>query len=124
VDEGNRLFVHAGFSSIHGPVKEHFYHNFFWDRTLWELALATDKDLKKDSKRYPKRLRLFSEIFIGHTPTLYYDSTVPMHAANVWNIDTGAAFTGRLSALDVETKAFWQSEPVPSLYPGEKGRNK
>jgi serine/threonine protein phosphatase 1 len=47
-----------------------------------------------------------------------------MHGANVWNADTGAAFTGRLSMLDIDTKAFWQSDPLPALYPGEVGRNK
>lgn len=124
LDDTNRLFVHAGFSSMHGPVKEHFDSNFFWDRTLWEVALATDHRINKDSKLYPKRLTLFPEIYIGHTPTLNYDSPVPMQAANVWNIDTGAAFTGRLTALDIETKQFWQSDPVYKLYPNEKGRNK
>jgi serine/threonine protein phosphatase 1 len=47
-----------------------------------------------------------------------------MHASNVWNIDTGAGFWGKLSALDIDTKEFWQSEPVKDLYPGEKGRSR
>jgi serine/threonine protein phosphatase 1 len=124
IDPDNRLFVHAGFSSMHGPLKEHFLSNFFWDRTLWEVALATDKQVRKDSKYYPKRLKLFKEIFIGHTPTTNYGSDTPMKAANVWNVDTGAAFTGKLTALDVESKAIWQSDPVYTLYPDERGRNK
>jgi serine/threonine protein phosphatase 1 len=47
-----------------------------------------------------------------------------MQACNVWNVDTGAAFLGKLSALNVETKDFWQSDIVQQLYPNEKGRNK
>ena len=43
---------------------------------------------------------------------------------NVGNLDTGAAFTGKLSLMDINTKEFWQSDPVWKLYPGEKGRNK
>jgi serine/threonine protein phosphatase 1 len=43
--------------------------------------------------------------------------------ANVWNVDTGAAFEGPLTIMDVKTKEFWQSEPLPNLYPTEKGRN-
>jgi serine/threonine protein phosphatase 1 len=124
IDDKNRLFIHAGFSSMHGPVKEHFAANFSWDRTLWEMALVVDERIGKDSNRYPKRLTLFSEIYIGHTPTTNYDTDKPMQACNVWNIDTGAAFTGRFTALDVDTKQYWQSDIVKQLYPGEKGRNK
>lgn len=124
VDEQNRLFVHAGFTSMHGPASEFHQSNFKWDRTLWEMALAMDKHISKDSKLYPKRLLQFYEIYIGHTPTLNYDMTVPMNGCNVWNVDTGAAFTGSLTIMDIDTKEFWQSDPLPSLYPNEKGRNK
>ncbi len=124
VDEENRLFIHAGFSSMHGPEKEHYASNYSWDRTLWEMALTMDKRVKKDSLLYPKRLLLFKEIYIGHTPTLYYNITTPMNAINVWNIDTGAAFHGKLTALNVDTKEFVQCDVVQTLYPDEKGRNK
>ncbi len=124
VDEDNRLYIHAGFSSMHGPDHEHYASNYSWDRTLWEMALTMDRRIEKDSKLYPKRLLLFKEIFIGHTPTLYYEVEEPMQACNVWNADTGAAFHGKLSAMDADTKVFWQSDRALDLYPGEKGRNK
>ncbi len=124
VDENNNLFIHAGFSSMHGPEKEHYQTNFSWDRTLWEMALTMDKRIKKDSNLYPKRLLLFNEIYIGHTPTLHYDIEIPMQGCNVWNIDTGAGFYGKLTCIDTETKEFWQSNVVQTLYANEKGRNK
>ncbi|MFM2393678.1 MAG: Phosphoprotein phosphatase [Bacteroidota bacterium] len=124
VDDENRLFIHAGFSSMHGPSQERYSTNFSWDRTLWETAVSMDKHLKKNSELYPKRLLLFKEIFIGHTLTLNYKITVPMNKANVWNVDTGAAFTGCLSILDIESKSFWQSDEVRNFYPGERGRNR
>jgi serine/threonine protein phosphatase 1 len=124
VDENNNLFIHAGFSSMHGPEKEHYTTNYSWDRTLWEMALTMDKRIKKDSLLYPKRLLIYNEIYIGHTPTLHYNIEVPMQGCNVWNIDTGAGFYGKLSCLAIETKTFWQSDVVQSLYPKEKGRNK
>jgi serine/threonine protein phosphatase 1 len=124
IDEQNRLFIHAGFTSMHGPQKEFHNSNFSWDRTLWETALAMDKGIKKGSILFPKRLALFNEIYIGHTPTLFYDETVPMQGSNVWNIDTGAAFMGKLSIMDIDTKQFWQSTELFKLYPGEVGRNK
>jgi len=123
-DRHRRLFVHAGFSSIHGPAKEHFPSNFFWDRTLWETAVAVDGLVPRGSKYYPKRLMLYDEIYIGHTPTTNYDIETPMHRCNVWNVDTGAAFQGRISMLDIDTKQYWQSDAVLHFYPDEKGRNK
>lgn len=123
VDEQNRLFIHAGFSSMHGPEKEHYSSNYSWDRTLWEMALTMDQRIQKNSLHYPKRLLLYQEIYIGHTPTLYYNVDIPMNGCNVWNIDTGAAFTGKLSCLDVDTKEYWQSDALKKLYPNEKGRN-
>lgn len=124
VDEENRLFIHAGYSSMHGPEKEVYSSNYRWDRTLWETAVAMDKKLTKNSNLYPKRFLLYNEIFIGHTPTLHLGMKTPVHKANIWNLDTGAAFTGALSMMDVDTKEFWQSDPLPSLYPNEKGRNR
>jgi len=123
-DENRRLFIHAGFSSMHGPAKEHHPGNYFWDRTLWETALAMDSRISKGSLYYPKRLSLYDEIFIGHTPTTNYDTDTPMHKCNVWNVDTGAAFQGKISMMDIDTKEYWQSDVVQDLYPGEKGRNK
>lgn len=123
IDDSNRLFIHAGFTSMKGPEQEFHQSNYNWDRTLWEMALVMDKSVKKQSNLYPKRLKLYSEIYIGHTPTLNYNIEEPMQAINVWNIDTGVAFTGKLTILDIDTKEFWQSDPLPQLYPNEKGRN-
>jgi serine/threonine protein phosphatase 1 len=123
IDEANRLYIHAGFSSMRGPAHERYETNYSWDRTLWEMARTMDNRIKKDSKLYPKRLLLFHEIFIGHTPTLEYDCDSPMHACNVWNLDTGAAYYGKLSAMDVDTRRYLQSDMVQELYPTEKGRN-
>lgn len=124
VDTQNRLFIHAGFTSLHGPEKEQYESNYIWDRTLLETALATDDRLSINSPRYPKRLKHFKEIYIGHTPTQNYGSDTPINAANLWDMDTGAAFKGRLTAMDIDTKETWKSEPVYLLYPQEKGRNK
>lgn len=124
VDYQNRLFIHAGFTSMHGPEKEFHTPNYNWDRTLWEVAICMDKRIKSNSSLFPKRLKLHKEIFIGHTPTLYYNCDTPMQGCNVWNVDTGAAFTGKLSALEIDTKAVFQSDAVWSLYPNEKGRNR
>lgn len=124
VDEHNRLFIHAGFTSMHGPEQEFYTSNYSWDRTLWEMALTMDKRIKTHSVLFPKRLKIYTEIYIGHTPTLYYNKEKPMQGCNVWNVDTGAAFTGKLTAMDIDTKVFWQSDRLKDLYVGESGRNR
>ena len=122
-DEQNRLFIHAGFTNMNGVTYEYFPKLFYWDRTLWETALALNEDLDKDSFFYPKRFTLYDEIYIGHTPVTRIEQSTPIKKACIWNVDTGAAFKGPLTIMDVDTKAFWQSEPLSQLYPTEKGRN-
>jgi serine/threonine protein phosphatase 1 len=123
LDNQNRLFVHAGFTNVNGIQHEHFKNLVFWDRTLWETARCLDSNILEESNRYPQRLKLYREIYIGHTPVTRMNSTLPLHFANVWNIDTGAAFLGPLTAIDIDTKKQWQSDPVHTFYPTEKGRN-
>jgi serine/threonine protein phosphatase 1 len=123
LDDKNRLFIHAGFTNMKGVEHEFFKPLFYWDRTLWETALAIDSQLSKDAITYPLRLKIYNEIFIGHTPVTKIDETIPVNKACVWNVDTGAAFKGKLTIMDVDSKEFWQSDSLPDLYPNEKGRN-
>lgn len=123
LDEVNNLFIHAGFTAIEGVEKEENEADFYFDRSLWSDALRVDSEVKVKPHLYPQILRHYNEIYIGHTPTINYGIKVPMHKINIWNIDTGAAFMGKLTCLDIETKEFWQSDIVKSLYPNERGRN-
>ncbi len=123
LDDQNRLFIHAGFTNMNGVTYEYFPKLFYWDRTLWETALALDERIDKDSFFYPKRFTLYPEIYIGHTPITRIAQKTPIQKACIWNVDTGAAFKGVLTIMDVNSKQFWQSEPLNNLYPTEKGRN-
>ena len=120
LDAENRLFLHAGFTSQHGVTGEALEENFYKDRTLWEMAVAMDKNIAKDALNYPKRLKKYTEIYIGHTPTTNFGQTVPMNVENVWNVDTGATVKGKLTIMDINTKEFVQSDYLSSLYPDEK----
>jgi len=124
LDDENRLFLHAGFTSMHGVKREVFETTLYFDRTLWEMALTMDTNIEEGSPMYPNRLKHYKEIYIGHTPTINFNINEPMQAVNVWNIDTGAAFTGKLSGINIATKEVFQSDNLPELYPDEKGRNK
>lgn len=124
VDDANRVFVHGGYKSDqgigHDPGTE-----YFWNRDLWLTALSGDglmRSKKSLDKRLPRLLRPHREIFIGHTTTVNWGKDVPMKACNVWNLDTGSGFKGKLTIMDVDTKEYWQSDLVQELYPKEKGR--
>ena len=120
LDDENRLFLHAGFTNPKGIEQEALEENFYKDRTLWEMAVAMDKTITVDDLNYPNRLKKYNEIYIGHTPTTNYGQDVPMNVANVWNIDTGATRKGKVTAINIDTKEFVQSDYLSSLYPDEK----
>ncbi|MGB3607239.1 metallophosphoesterase family protein, partial [Psychroserpens sp.] len=124
IDERDRLFVHAGFTSEKGVVYEVHKKNFYFDRTLLEMAMTAEKNISNTSMLSSNRLKHYKEIYIGHTPTINFNVDKPINVMNLWDIDTGAAFTGKLSAIDIETKKVFQSEPLLKLYPNELGRNK
>lgn len=123
IDDQKRLFVHAGFTNVHGVSNEYFPEMVYWDRSLWEMVLAMDKTLKEDDLLYPLRLRHYTEIYIGHTPTIRIKKTTPVQKDRVWNLDTGAAYKSPLTIMNIDTKEFWQSDNVNTLYPDEIGRN-
>ena len=123
LDNQNRLFVHAGFTNMNGIEFEYFSKLFYWDRTLWETALALDENLSPNDVCYPKRLKLYKEIYIGHTPVTRIERKTPVNKGCIWNVDTGAAFKGLLTIMNIDTKEFWQSDALNELYPNEKGRN-
>jgi serine/threonine protein phosphatase 1 len=123
LDIENRLFVHAGFTNLKGVDYEYFKPIFYWDRTLWETALALNPSISKCDPIYPSRFTVYKEVYIGHTPVTRINKTIPLQRACVWNLDTGAAFYGPLTIMNVDTKEFWQSTPLYLLYPDEMGRN-
>ena len=123
LDTHNRLFVHAGFTNMNGVQSEFFPKLLYWDRTLWEVASCLDESIDRNSPNYPKRLKIYEEIYIGHSPISKTEKAAPLFKNSVWNLDTGAAFKGALTIMDVDSKEFWQSEILPELYPNELGRN-
>lgn len=145
IDEDNRAFVHGGFVSRQGVGYEVRASNYYWDRDLWNLALMLHNNDEKDSftdSDYKSGARFLKhkEVYIGHTATVswkckpHYEEykqkgqpkngsiIVPMNRCNVWNIDTGAGWFGKLTALDIDTKEYYQSDLVQELYKDERGR--
>lgn len=113
IDDENRLFVHGGFNR-NIPMEEQPRSDWMWNRSLFEKALChTNKETRF------RTANNFTEIFIGHTTTLYWNNDKPMHAGNhlIWNVDTGAGSkNGKLTIMDVDTKEYWQSDRIRDLY--------
>lgn len=133
VDEENRGFVHGGYTSGKGLGKEPYRGNYFFDRDLWNIALLQHgrPGSMTPARENDKATRYLAhkEIFVGHTPTVNYEDeegepiVSPMNKCNVWDVDTGAGFSGCLTIMDIDTKEYWQSNPCKDLYPDERGRN-
>ena len=122
VDHQNRGFVHGGFTSKKGLGHEAYESNYFWDRDLWSLALLSDGKEPVKGAESIRRFERHSEIFVGHNTTLRHDTDKPMKKCNVWNLDTGGGYDGKITVMDVNTKEYWQSDLMDELYPDEKGR--
>ena len=144
IDEENRGYVHGGYSSRKGLGHEAHNSTYYWDRDLWSLALMSHdrhhEAINDYEGEYFRRFEKHKEVFIGHTATTnwrykvhYPESSshsdvgkkimVPMHRCNVWNMDTGCGWDGKLTIMDVDTKEYWQSNLVKELYPNELGRS-
>lgn len=126
IDNDNNLFVHGGFNR-HYPLDEQG-DILWWDRDLWSQALsykAMSGHTTPNGETYMppfKMLGDYKEVFIGHTSTQFWKENEPMNAANIWNLDTGGGWFGKISIMDINTKEFWQSDNGNELYPEFKGR--
>lgn len=107
-----KLFVHGGIN-IDLPLKKQDLSHLLWDRSL------AYKALKRKSEKKERHLTRYKEIYIGHTPTLNFGSKKPIHACEVWMMDTGAGWGARLSMMDIKTKEIFQSKRADKLYPGK-----
>lgn len=116
IDDKNRGFVHAGYESHDGLGNDEDFV-YMWDRELaYMLPMRT-------SDPVPKLLRPHDELYIGHTTTLQWKTTEPINLHNkYWNLDTGGGWSGKITAMDLDTKEYWQSDFVKDLYPNIKSR--
>ncbi len=100
--EQNRLFVHGGFDPAQ-PVETTDQEILLWDRKM--LLTAFELNALQPEHRFGH----YEDIFVGHTPTLKFNTTLPQHFCNVWDLDTGAGWGAKLTIMDVDTKEYWQA---------------
>lgn len=103
IDDG-RLFIHGGFDP-HKPFQLQDEYDYSSSRHLPQMAWRAHQNGE------PFEVDGFREVYVGHTRTQVFGQTRPFCLANLWMMDTGAAFGrgGFLSLMDVGSKQFWQS---------------
>lgn len=107
----NKLFVHGGFNP-ELDINNQNSDLLLWDRKLIRSALLCKKQGTE------KHLTSYDEVYVGHTPTINFDETVPIKACEVYLMDTGAGWPGGvLTMMNIDNKEFFQSDPVDKLYP-------
>lgn len=101
IDSQNRCFIHAGFDRRINFMQQK-ESAYYWDRTLWNEALNFLGP--NTSIGSYKTIPDFKEIYIGHTPTTSWGKNQPMSAYNIYNLDTGAGDSGRLTIMKLIQK--------------------
>ena len=119
------IFAHAGIPNklyhMDKLVENNNTELFIWDRNLISEAARHRNDRKWVDNRY-------KEIYLGHSGVGYLMSEKehqfkPQKITNVFAMDTNAAYDGKVSIMDIDTKEIYQSQFVYMLYPDERGRN-
>ncbi len=97
--ENNKLFVHAGFDVREGfeATLQNNLDSILWERHLYMSAISHHSDGKGE------KFGGFDKIYIGHTPTTYYDTLAPRYRCNVINLDQGCKIDGTLTVWVDET---------------------
>lgn len=113
IDKEQRCFVHGGFNRAI-PFLEQAQSAYYWDRDLWNEAMYFAEN-GTAAEGFEMKTK-FNEIYIGHTPTTNWNTEKPMTALNITNLDTGAGHQGRLTVMDINSKQYWQSDPLKELY--------
>lgn len=109
----NTVFVHGGFN-IGQPLEKQSNETLVWDRSLVYETYANNENIKS--------LSGFDRVFVGHTPTIKFNSLAPVQFCEVIMTDTGAGWGQRLSIINIDSGKFFQSDPTMELYPIKPGR--
>lgn len=127
IDDKNRLFLHAGWDYRSAPFPEGASYpvnagstakECHWDRSLLAGAASASHG-GRDYDAVFNATKGFYGVYIGHSATKNHR---PIKLCNLWNVDSGCGWYGKLTALDIDTEDWWQSDNTNRYYPNEPGR--
>jgi serine/threonine protein phosphatase 1 len=102
--EDNMLFIHGGMGNSDSPTFCDL-DTLTWDRSMIDRAMK-------------QKIGAWDAIYVGHTTTQGLGEyringkkgkPVPLQYNNVWCLDTGGGFDGKLCLMDIHTKKYWLS---------------
>ncbi len=94
-EEDDMLFVHGGFNPLFG-IEGTSKHDLVWDRELIKVAQT-------------QSIEGYNKIFVGHTTTQMYGMTEPIKYNNLFMMDCGAGWNGKLVIMNIDTEEYWLS---------------
>lgn len=115
-EEEKYIFTHGGFDRT-SLISDQDIYTLMWDRNLWEAAIyAGHKKLHFAD--------VVKKVYIGHTQCNDRNNpdALPLFRGGIWNLDTGAGWTGKLTMMNLKTEKYVQSDWVTDLYPGVRSR--
>lgn len=99
--ENGMIFVHAGFDP-NIPIEKNSKDTLIWDRQL--ITYAREGNVIKG----------YDKVFIGHTTTQIImndkDYCNPTQFKNLYCLDCGAGWSGKLCIMDIKTDKYWVSK--------------
>jgi serine/threonine protein phosphatase 1 len=124
VQLGKDMFVHG--SVPQGDLDKSPGYMFFWDREIVDVAFNRKGYFKETNEPIDNR---FGKIYVGHTcvQAIMYEFEhlcLPYNISNLVLMDTGAAFNGKISMMNIDAVEVFQSDFLMDLYSDEKGRNR
>jgi len=95
--EYGMMFVHGGFHP-EKKIEDNDKHTLLWDRDLIRFAQYNP-------------VPHYKKVFVGHTTTQSCgDHMHPLIYNNLYMLDCGAGWTGKLCIMDINTEEFWLSK--------------
>ncbi len=115
--EGDILFIHGGI--VPGSKVE----NNSKDTIIWDRELICNAYKKSNGRPNYRMQNIYNEIFVGHTTTGKFNKEYkPVKFCEINDLDSGGGWEGKLTIMDLETRQYWQSDFVKTLYPKSNGR--
>lgn len=114
--EDNILFVHGGIRP--GTLVEENNAEYI----MWDRDLICNAQKKGHNRKDYKMQSIYAEIFVGHTTTGHFKTYEPVKFCEISDLDTGGGWEGKLTIMNLDTREYWQSDFVKTLYPDSDGR--
>jgi len=104
--QDDKIFVHGGFDD-RKTIYEQTKNYMMWDRRLIDIAHL--RMVRRNDDQVEKEY--WDTVFVGHTTTQKYNRiTEPIKFNNLWMMDTGAGWNGRLAIMNIHTEEYWLSD--------------